>query len=265
MIYFRLDATSGLFMKSTVFTFLLLLTLTTLRGQSYTADIQEFYTSVRNNDVGASTVMVKKLAAVDENKLKEHLNTHQKALSFWINTYNIFVQYILKEKPALFKDRSEFFSSKLITVAGQSLSLDDIEHGIIRGSKNKYSLGYLGAFGVSEFEKKFRLEKTDYRVHFALNCGAKSCPPVALYVADRIDEQLDKSTAAYLKANTKFNKQQDEVFVPKLCFWFKADFGGEQGVLDMLHKYKIIPNEKSLEVEYLDYNWDLSLSNYIDL
>lgn len=124
-------------------------------------------------------------------------------------------------------------------------------------------MGYVSKFSVGDFEKKFRLEKIDYRIHFALNCGAKSCPPIALYVSDRIDEQLDKSSSAYLKNNTKYNEQKNQILVPKLCSWFKADFGGEDGVREMLKKYKIIKKDLDPDIEYLDYDWTLSLSNYV--
>lgn len=236
-----------------------------VRSQDYSADITQLFKEVQNNEMSKAAGTIKKLSEIPEDKLKKHLDTENKAKAFWINAYNTFAQYLLKKDKNLYDDRNDFFSEELITIAGNKLSLDDIEHGIIRRSKNKYSMGYLGKFSVGEFEKKFRLEKTDYRIHFALNCGAKSCPPVALYVPERIDDQLDKSTTAYLKANTKFDKKADEIAVPKLCSWFKADFGGEDGVIDMLHKYKILQKDQHPDVEYLDYDWTLSLSNYIEL
>ena len=234
-------------------------------GQSITGNVERFFNYVRFGDQRLAAKEIKDLARVRQQALKDELDSENKAKAFWINVYNTFAQYLLRDNPGYFEDRNDFFGEELITIAGHKLSLDDIEHGIIRRSKNKYSMGYVGKFSVGDFEKKFRLDKTDYRIHFALNCGAKSCPPVALYKANRIDQQLDKSTAAYLEANTKFNEKEGEVLVPKLCWWFRADFGGEDGVIDMLHKYKIIPNDKEPDVEYLDYNWELSLSNYIDL
>ena len=234
-------------------------------GQSITADVEQFFNNVRFGNLRSAAKEVKNLAGVSQEALKNELNSENKAKAFWINIYNTFAQYLLMEHPDYYEDRNDFFSDDLITIAGHKLSLDDIEHGIIRRSKNKYSMGYVGKFSVGDFEKRFRLEKTDYRIHFALNCGAKSCPPVALYKANRIDQQLDQSTKAYLKANTKFDAEEGEVLVPKLCSWFRADFGGEDGIIDMLHKYKIIPKDKEPDVDYLDYNWELSLSNYIDL
>jgi hypothetical protein len=234
-------------------------------AQDYTTDMSLFFKQVQDNDMEKAAISVKKLAAITEEKLRAHLDSENKSKAFWLNAYNTFAQYLLKQDRSRFDDRNDFFSEKLITIAGHELSLDDIEHGIIRHSKNKYSMGYVGKFVVGDFEKKFRLEKMDYRIHFALNCGAKSCPPVALYVPERIDEQLDKSTSSYLKNNTEFDKKNNEIMVPKLCSWFKADFGGEDGVIEMLKKYKIIDKDQDPDVEYLDYDWTLSLSNYVTL
>lgn len=236
-----------------------------LYGQEATMQIEQLFKYVRNNDTKGADNVVKQLAALREEDLKKHLKDENTAKAFWLNAYNTFAQYLLKNNPKLFEDRNDFFSDELITIAGTKLSLDDIEHGIIRRSKNKYSMGYVGKLSIGDFEKKFRLAKTDYRIHFALNCGAKSCPPVALYFGNRIDEQLDKSSTRYLKNNTKFDEKENEIFVPKLCSWFKADFGGEDGVIDMLKKYGIIKKDQNPDVEYLDYNWELSLGNYIEL
>lgn len=252
-------------MKLLFLVFFTLLSTSPSKAQTIARDVDQFFNYVKKGDQRSASNRVKKLAEIDKAQLKKELNSENKLKAFWINVYNVFAQYLLKDNPSLYKDRDDFFGDELITIAGQKLSLDDIEHGIIRRSKNKYSMGYVGKLSVGDFEKQFRLAKTDYRVHFALNCGAKSCPPVALYSANRIDEQLDKATSAYLKANTKFDEKEDEVLVPKLCSWFKADFGGEDGVIDMLHKYEIIPKYKNPDVEYLDYNWEMSLSNYIDL
>ena len=236
-----------------------------LSAQDFSGQLAQLFNDVKKNQMEKAAGKIRELAKIPEEKLKQHLNTENKSKAFWLNTYNTFAQYLLKEDKSRFDDRNDFFSDELITIAGHKLSLDDIEHGIIRHSKNKYSMGYVSKFAVGDFEKKFRLAKTDYRVHFALNCGAKSCPPVALYQANRIDEQLDKSTTAYLKKHTEYDKKENEIKVPKLCSWFKADFGGEDGVVEMLRKYKIINKEQSPDIEYLDYDWTLSLSNYIDL
>ncbi len=56
-------------------------------------------------------------------------------IKHWLNIYNAFVQKLLTDNPGKFKKRNSFFSDQQITLAGRQLSLDDIEHGILRRSK----------------------------------------------------------------------------------------------------------------------------------
>ena len=66
-------------------------------------------------------------------------------------------------------------------------SFDNIEHDIIRGSRIKWSLGYLKKWFVSKEIKALQLDKREARIHFTLNCGAKSCPPVDIYEAKKLE------------------------------------------------------------------------------
>ena len=68
------------------------------------------------------------------------------------------------------------------------MSLDKIEHGIIRKSKIKYIQGYFSKWFPDKFEKLFRMKKLDNRIHFALNCCTKSCPQIRLYTPKDIDK-----------------------------------------------------------------------------
>ena len=247
-----------------LFCLISLISARTSKAQDYIKTSKDFFTAVRNKNTDASK-FAEQLASASQEKLKTQLNTEDKAKAFWINIYNTYVQNALVKNPKLFEDRSKFFKTEGIKIAGKMLSPDDIEHGIIRHSKNKLSMGYVGKVSVSDFEEKFRLEKVDYRVHFALNCGAKSCPPVALYQAEKLQAQMDKSTALYLKKFATYEAKTNIAMAPVLCSWFKADFGGEDGTLDILIKNKIVPAGKKANVKYLDYDWTLSLGNYIDL
>jgi hypothetical protein len=236
-----------------------------VQAQDYMEAAIEFFESVKNNELEKTSATIKTLAAAPEDVLKSQLHTDSRAKAFWLNIYNTFVQYQLKRNPALFDDRDAFFKTRSITIAGTALSLDDIEHGIIRHSRNKYSFGYLASFFVGEFERTFRLKEVDYRVHFALNCGAKSCPPVALYLPDRVDQQLEKAAQLYLSAIARFNAAQNVVYAPALCLWFSGDFGGETGVVKMMKKYAVVPASAKPLVKYLPYDWSLELSSYITL
>lgn len=205
------------------------------------------------------------LANLDFNYLHKSLNTDEKKLAFWINIYNAHVQLFLTEKPKLFEDRGAFFSSPRMPIAGKTLSFDDIEHGIIRRSQSKLTLGLIPKLFVNKYERKMRTEERDGRVHFALNCGAKSCPPVAIYETERINEQLDKSSKQFLEGSTTYEKEENKAYVTALFSWFRGDFGGLDGVKDYLRRYSIIEEDTDPSLSFKNYDWTLYLGNYIDL
>ncbi len=201
---------------------------------------------------------------LNPDSLTKYLSTDNEKKAFWINTYNAYIQILLTENPEYFDDRGDFFSKPKIIIAQRKLSFDDIEHGIIRGSKIKLSLGLLKNPFVNEFEKKLRTDKEDGRVHFALNCGAKSCPLVATYDAKNFDTKIDQVAKSFLTKMSTYNKEENTVLTTPLFSWFRGDFGGKNGILKLLKQYEVIPDDSDPEIKYDDYDWTLSLGNYYE-
>lgn len=208
---------------------------------------------------------VAKVEKLSLNKLSQSLDTDNKTKAFWINIYNAYIQIILTENPDLFEDRNDFFKADQINVGGELLSFDFIEHGIIRGSKVKLSMGFLKDPFASSLEKQFRVNETDGRIHFALNCGAISCPYVAIYSAVNLGNELDIIAKQFLKRTTSYNKNDNSVTVTTLFSWFKGDFSSRGGVEGVLKSYGIIPENADPKVNYADYDWTLDLGNFTDL
>ena len=183
---------------------------------------------------------VEKLKMTSVEDLHIGLSTDKEKLSFWINVYNAYIHVILDKHPELYEDRRSFFKTPYIALKDITLSFAEIEHGIIRRSQYEYFLGYLSKFFPPAFERKLRVSKRDPRIHFALNCGAKSCPPVIIYDAQHIDEQLDRSARRYLHKHTNYNKSEEKYYTTTLFSWFRGGFGGPDGIRDMLIKYGAI-------------------------
>jgi hypothetical protein len=223
---------------------------------------EEFNFSIKIADSAGREKYKSYLEEIPEDSLFAQLNTQGKVKAFWLNMYNGYIQYFLKENEELYQDRKAFFGKERIVIAGQRLSLDDIEHGIIRRSKVKLGMGYLNKCFPGKFEKRFRWEEVDYRIHFALNCGAKSCPPVAFYNHEKIEEELELATEGYLKNESDFKEEENEIWVPRLFSWFRGDFGGKKGMYEILWKFKIVPKGEKPKIKFLEYDWDLYLSNY---
>src|SRR5687768_3262209 len=126
---------------------------------NYTKLSQSFLYAIRTGDSAES--YIHQLTAADIQVLRNELHNDEYRKAFWLNIYNGFVQKILTENPGKYKNRNAFFKDKQIEIAGEHLSLDDIEHGILRRSKIKWSLGYLNKIFPSSFEKIFLVNKLD--------------------------------------------------------------------------------------------------------
>ncbi len=220
---------------------------------------------LNNLKAGKSVADIQKtLANVKEDELEETLALDEQRKAFWINVYNGYIISILKDDKDKFKDRGAFFGKKQITIAGNLLSFDDIENGMIRKSQYKFGLGYVGKFFPPSFERHLRVKHRDYRIHFAINCGAKSCPPVRVFHAKDVNKQLQNATKVYLTNYTKYDKKKDEVTTSTLTSWFRGDFGGKSGTKKILKEFNLIPEDSKPALNYGSYDWTLDIDNFAD-
>ena len=211
----------------------------------------------------ATDTQVDLIARSTLEELEKLLDTDDKKLAFWINIYNSFIQLQLAENPELYEDRKSFFKTPSIDIAGEKLSFEQIEHGIIRKSQNPVGLGYLRKLCPPKYERKLRVSERDYRVHFVLNCGAKSCPPVTVLRYEHLDKQLDFMAKKFLSKFTTYNESNDQYLTTPLFSWFRGDFGGRKGTKKILKKYEIV-DESKFSVKCDEYDWTLFLNNFID-
>lgn len=200
------------------------------------------------------------LAKVSTTGLIHGLSNDTARKTFWINIYNAYFQ-ILASREKL--TRPDIFTKEAFTICGIKLSLDDVEHGILRRYRVKWSLGYLPHFWPSKNIKKLAVSNIDYRIHFALNCGAKSCPPIAFYKYDSLEEQLELAATSFLTQDVEVDDKEKVVRVTKIMQWFKADFNGRRGIKDILNKY-LGKDFTDYSIEYKEYDWDSSLGNYAE-
>ena len=220
----------------------------------------EFIYAVKTgNEAG---VLQAKLANMDFEALRTELKTDEDKKAFWINIYNGYTQLLLKKDPAKYKNRNTFFKMKQVAIAGKMFSLDEIEHDILRRSKIKWSLGYLNKIFPTRTARSLRVDHLDYRIHFALNCGAKSCPPIAFYDPAKLDTQLDIATGAYLAGEADYTPEKNLLQLPALMSWFRRDFKGKKNMLQLVKKYKIVPQDKQPSISFKKYDWNLYLNNY---
>lgn len=207
---------------------------------------------------GPTADIEKELSSIDKKRIVEGLNNDEAIKTFWVNMYNAWFQILaVREK----KKKPGIFTSKLIPIAGRNFSLDDIEHGILRKYRWKYSKGYLPKLFPGKLIKQLSVSKIDYRIHFALNCGAKSCPPIVFYSYENIDKQLDLAAKSFLSGETEIDDAKKEVRVTKIMDWFIRDFDGKKGIRKII-KDVLQKDVTGYSVKFKQYNWGEALHNF---
>jgi len=212
----------------------------------------------------AVTDLVEVLAVSSEEAIYKQIKTDKQKYAFWVNIYNAYIQIILTENPDLYEDRNKFFKKSLIEIAGRTYSFAEIEHGILRRSQMGLFLGYVTNPFPPRHEKRLRVEERDFRIHFVLNCGAKSCPPVAAYTPEDVDKAFDYMTQQYLENTTVYNEQEDSYQVTALFSWFRGDFDGSSGIRDILQNFEVTSSRPD-KLTTLPYDWTLDLYNYKEI
>jgi hypothetical protein len=182
-------------------------------------------------------------------------------MAFLINAYNAFtVELILTKYPDLgsIKDLGSLFSSpwkpKWIPLLGVQMSLDDIEHGLLR-ERGRYD---------------------DPRIHFAVNCASVGCPMLReeAFTGDRLEAQLEQQTRRFLADRTRnrWNPRRARREVSKIVDWYGDDFRqGHRGIRSLpaffaAHADLLADGAderarvRSAEVDigFLDYDWALN-------
>lgn len=133
------------------------------------------------------------------------------------------------------------WKAKVTRLGGVELSLDDIEHGILR--------------------PVFK----DPRVHYAVNCASIGCPNIGTeaFTGARLNQQLDAAARAYVNHPRGVRIEGTTAAVSSIYTWFKGDFGGEdRGVLAHLLKHAAEPLAEKLRtvssISYQTYDWGLN-------
>jgi hypothetical protein len=194
------------------------------------------------------------LAGLDEEPLAPLREDRRTALAFWLNVYNAATQVLLARAPERYESAFRvvrFFGADVVTVGNEALSLDDIEHGILRGSRAKYGAGYLPRL-ADAFERRYRLATPDPRVHFALNCGAASCPAVRYYEASKVDDQLDLAAETYLQGQVEYDADAETARLPRVFLWYHGDFDDPIG---LCKRYGALPADAAPTVRYRSWDW----------
>ncbi len=217
--------------------------------------------TVRRDPRGVDRVDYGAYSAADRKRLEHYINvlskfpvdsrrpTEQRA--FWINLYNaLTVKTVLDHypvdsirdidiSPGIFVDGP--WDKKLVEVEGIMVSLNDIEHRILRPIWR------------------------DPRLHYALNCASNGCPDLQdeAFTADNTETLLDRAARNYVNDARGVRFHDKELTVSKIYLWFQEDFDNNiAGVLAHLRRYAKPELAARLEgvtdIDGFDYDWSLN-------
>lgn len=162
--------------------------------------------------------------------------------AFYINAYNAYtIKFILTKYPVA--------SPKDVSFSGK-----DIWHfRMVQIGPQKYDL--------TQIEDNILRKMGDPRIHFAINCGAKSCPKLLneAYFPETVSAQLTKVTKAFV-TNTAHNQlAAKKVKISKIFEWYAEDFKKDgETLIKFLNKYSNVTISDDAKVEYNEYNWSLN-------
>lgn len=199
------------------------------------------------------------VSSADKSKLDGYIkaltNRDPRALNkaeqkaYWINLYNaVTIQVVLDDYPvdSIRDIKDGFFSSgpwdrELVTVAGEKLTLNDIEHRILRPIWD------------------------DPLIHYGVNCASIGCPNLLTeaFTGKNVDDKLAENAVAYANSPRGARFDGSKLIVSSIYEWFKVDFGdSEAGVLKHLAQYAT--GDKQAKLKQRDdyskhaYSWDLN-------
>lgn len=158
-------------------------------------------------EIGGLNDFIEQLGAVSPENKPEWFASEDERKRYYLTAYNAFILFYATsaypDRHALWS-RLGMFKNKDIVLGGRKLTLNDLEHNIIR--------------------KQF----PDPRIHFALNCGARSCPPLkAGVIAENATEsELEEAARHFINdpGNVRFDESSMTLYLSKIFDWFAVDF-----------------------------------------
>ncbi len=201
------------------------------------------YADVTGGDKKSLENYLASLEGIDTKKL-----TKPQAYAYWVNFYNaLTIKVVLDGYPVKsIKDLGLFkrgpWSKDFVKVSGAKLSLDNLEHGILR------------AFW------------SDPRTHYAVNCASYGCPNLqdTAFTAENTDALLTKGATEFINHPRGIDvSDKGKVKASSIYSWFQVDFGdSEEKVLEHVRLYASETLKERLsgktKIDSYDYGWELN-------
>lgn len=239
-----------------------------LKALAYDAEKNQFhYRAVRDS---AQYVELQKCAARLATFDPSALTMDNERLAFWVNVYNVLMIHAViafEIQNTVWQDKG-FFRRAAYRINGWRVNADEIEHGILRRNRLPPYMPF-PVFASHDPRRAWAPSKVDARIHTALHCASRSCPPIAAYAPAQLDAQFDLAARAFVNATTQLETRAAEptlLTLSPIFKWYAQDFGGREGILDFIARYW--RNEQEAEqmrraremfrINWARYDWSLN-------
>jgi len=197
----------------------------------------------------------------------ETLATDRERIAFWTNLFNTLVVHAVIELGVRdsIREAPFFFRRAVYTIGGRRYRLSDIEHGVLRGNRRPPHLPFR-PFSDADPRRRVGPETPD-RVHFALVCASRTCPPIEAYTPEALDEQLDTSARVFINGTSQLDMDDRTLWVSEIFKWYRKDFGfGDADLVRFAarHWYRSDPADwltaeaDRIAIRYRPYDWRLN-------
>ncbi len=191
------------------------------------------YKSIKENPTALNELIeIAKEISIDKGNSAEYQ-------AFWINVYNLSViKGIIENYPLKSPlDVGGFFDKTKYDIGGESITLNDMEHQLLRENFSK-----------------------DPRFHFVLVCAGLGCPPIIdeAYTPTRLNSQLTRQTKKALNDPNFIQVNKNKVKISQIFVWYKSDFEYYGKVTDFINRYKSEKLPENVKVSYYPYDWKLN-------
>ncbi|MFQ5945956.1 MAG: DUF547 domain-containing protein [Anaerolineae bacterium] len=198
----------------------------------------------------------------------DELSSRAERTAFWINLYNALVidAVIAYGIEKSVREVSGFFWRAAYRIGGERYSANDLEHGILRANRGHPAIPG-PHFGPDDPRRAHVIEPVDPRVHFALNCASRSCPPISVYDAAHLEQQLDLAARSFVNnGGVQVDPESRRVSLSRIFLWYRRDFGGARRALELIipflddgpEKTFLSHSRNGLKVNYQSYDWTLN-------
>jgi hypothetical protein len=188
-------------------------------------------------------------------------------IAFWTNLYNVLAIHgvIALDVRESVMELPSFFGVVAYRVGNYVVTLDEIENGILRRNA-AHPVTKVPLFDDDDPRLALCPSHVDARIHAALVCASTSCPPVAFYDADRLDDQLDAAADNYVGAEVEVDHDARVIRLPITFRYYEMDFGRRAGVELFLLNHTPSHDRPTLEraiaakydFAYHRYDWSLN-------